>query len=249
MLLTLDVGNTNIKSGIFAEDELKDFKSHSTFAELETYLHKKNFDDIAICSVVPTKTKILLRFFYKTLHVNPFVVSIDSNFNLENNYKTPETLGIDRVCSVKGVFSILKMNNDFKKDIPVVTIDFGTATTVNVVKPPANFVGGLIAPGIKTMFEVLHDRTAQLPASSISDYKQVIGDDTNSSISSGVLNATLGLIDKTLGGLKAKYKVEEIIVFYTGGNAEILSPFLPKDFKFDRALVLRGVKSVWEINK
>ena len=191
---------------------------------------------------------MLFRFFYKTLHVNPFVVSIDSNLNLENNYKTPQTLGIDRVCSTEGAFSILKMNKAFKKDIPFVTIDFGTATTVNVVKPPSNFVGGLIAPGIKTMFDVLHDRTAQLPASSASDYKHVIGDDTNSSISSGVLNATLGLIDKTLDGIKAQYKVEEIKVFYTGGNAEIISPFLPKEFNFDKALVLRGVKVVWEIN-
>jgi len=249
MILALDIGNTNIKACYFVRDELSDFFMFRNLDELINSIKQHEFDGSAISSVVPALTTKVKHFLEEELKITPYRVSKDSSFNLILDYKTPDTLGIDRMCSAEAAFNIFNSGKDLNKGTFLLTIDFGTATTINITAPPCNFIGGLIAPGVKTMFDSLHRKTAQLPGLNFSDYRSLIGKDTNSSIASGIITTTVGMIEKTINHLKEKYGAKVINCFITGGNAKQVQQFLPKNFIFDEALVLKGVNSVYNLNR
>jgi len=166
---------------------------------------------------------------------------------LKIDYKTPETLGIDRICSAEGAFNLC--GNSLITGTYLLTIDFGTATTINIVKYPNIFVGGLIAPGIITMFKSLTTKTSQLPEITIENYNLIIGDDTNSAIASGVINSAVGLIEKVINYIKKLDDYSNLIIYVTGGMADKLKKFLSNKIIYDEFLVLRGIRSLYELNK
>jgi len=252
MLLAIDIGNTRIKSALFEDNSIREINSFTDVGSLLNYSStKKNIVDIAISSVVPSTANSLSEHLNKYLRVAPFIISSNSKFNLKNEYKSPGTLGIDRLCSTEGAFFLFKQSNNFKnyseKDF-ILSIDFGTATTINFIKYPGVFLGGIIAPGINTMFESLHKNTAQLPSVEVKDFNNLIGEDTKQSIASGVLNSTLGLIEKTINHLKQEYHSKNIFIYATGGNAKEILNHSNFDFTFEESLVLIGVKAVWKVN-
>ena len=249
MILALDIGNTNIKAGYFLENKLNDVLIFRNPDELFNSIKLYEFSGAAISSVVPSLTVRVKNFLEEELKLTPYVISKDSLFNLKLDYKTPETLGIDRICSVEAAFEIFNNSKDLEEGIFLLTIDFGTATTINIAAPPSNFIGGLIAPGINTMFDSLNNNTAQLPGLNFSDYKSLIGENTNSSIASGIITTTVGMIEKTINHLKESYSAKVIKYFITGGNAKQVQPFLPKVFILDEALVLKGVNRVYNLNR
>ncbi len=198
--------------------------------------------------MVPHKLRKVRKVLKKFLGVEPFVISKDVNFNLQVNYKTPGTLGMDRLCSAEAALHLQKEKGFEEKQI-ILSIDFGTATTINIVKYPGIFIGGLIAPGVKTMFKSLHSKTAQLPRVNLDNYKTLIGDDTISSIASGVVNSTVGLIERTINHLYEKEQCNEVFVYLTGGFGERIKPYLNREVYYDKHLVLRGVKQIFDLNK
>jgi len=249
MILALDIGNTNIKAGYFLENKLNDVVIFRNPDELFDSIKLYEFNGAAISSVVPDLTARAKHFLEEELKITPYIISKDSLFNLKLDYKTPGTLGIDRICLVEAAFDIFNNSKRLKEGTFLLTIDFGTATTINIAAPPSNFIGGLIAPGIKTMFDSLNKNTAQLPGLNFSDYKSLIGEDTNSSIASGIITTTVGMIEKTINHLKESYSAKVIKCFITGGNAKQVQSFLPKDFIYDEALVLKGVNRVYNLNR
>ena len=249
MILALDIGNTNIKTGYFIKNELDDFVIFRNPDELFESLKHYDFNEAAISYVVPALTERVKQFLKEELKITPYIISKDSLFNLKLDYQTPETLGIDRICSAEAAFNIFNIDKEINKETYLLTIDFGTATTINITVPPCNFIGGLIAPGINTMFNSLNSKTAQLPGLNFSDYKSLIGKDTNSSIASGIITTTVGMIEKTINHLKEKYGAKDIKCFITGGNVKQVQQFLPEDFIYDEALVLKGVISVYNLNR
>jgi len=249
MMLALDIGNSNIKAGYFLENKLSDFVIFKNLEELFNSVNQIKFNSAAISSVVPALTDNIKQILKDELKITPYIISKDSIFNLKLDYKIPETLGIDRICSVEAVLVIFNNSESLKEGTFLLTIDFGTATTINITAPPNNFIGGLISPGIKTMFDSLNSKTAQLPGLNFSDYKSLIGEDTNSSIASGIITASVGMIEKTINHLKEKHATKEIKCFITGGNAKQVQSFLPKDLIYDEALVLKGVNSVYNLNR
>jgi type III pantothenate kinase len=249
MTLTLDIGNTNIKAGYFLRNELKNIIILKNLDELFDSIKLYEFNGAAICSVVPTLTVRVKHFLEEELKLTPYIISKVSLFNLKLDYKTTETLGIDRICSAEAAFEIFNNSTDLEEGTFLLSIDFGTATTINIVAPPNKFIGGLIAPGIKTMFDSLNTKTAQLPCLNFSDYKSLIGEDTNSSIASGIITTTVGMIEKTINHLKESYSAKVIKCFFTGGNARQVQSFLSEDFIYEEALVLKGVNRVYNLNK
>ncbi len=249
MILALDIGNTNIKAGYFSKNELKNVIIFKNLDELFYSIKLYEFNGAAISSVVPDLTARAKHFLEEELKITPYIISQASLFNLILDYQTPETLGIDRICSVEAAFEIFNNSKDLEEGTFLLTIDFGTATTINIAAPSRNFIGGLIAPGIKTMFDSLNSKTAQLPGLKFSDYKSLIGEDTNSSIASGIITTTVGMIEKTINHLKESYSAKVIKCFITGGNAKQVQSFLPKDFIYDEALVLKGVNRVYNLNR
>jgi type III pantothenate kinase len=246
MLLTLDIGNTNIKAGIFKGEDLQDNYIFTDITLLKSFLKKNKISSIAISSVVPQKTKIVIELLSASYNFKPFIINNDCKFNLKIDYKTPDTLGIDRICSAEGTFNLC--NNSLIKGTYLIIIDFGTATTINIVKYPNVFSGGLIAPGINTMFKSLSTQTSQLPDLTIDNYNFIIGDDTHSSIASGVINSAVGLIEKVISHINNLDDCSNLIMYATGGMAINLQNFLSKEIIYDEFLVLRGIRSLYQLN-
>jgi len=246
MLLTIDIGNTNIKSALFDGDNIAGYKIHSNQADFLNYINKLSFDEVAVSSVNKSFEEDIVGTISKN-SVPVFKAGIQNKFSFIIDYETPETLGIDRLCSASGAFSIALKNQLLSSNQYLVTIDFGTATTINIVSPDKKFLGGLISPGIKTMLKVLNEKTAQLPLVNQDSYKGIIGKSTNSSILSGVITATIGMIKETINYLEKNSGVQPII-FATGGNARYILPYLDPKIIFDEALVLKGLQKVYELN-
>lgn len=248
-LLCFDIGNSYIKTGIFEEENLLSFQKFRHSELTEQIVNSLEFDAAAVSSVVPEQTEKLKELLsYRP----PFVINRNSIFNLTIDYKTPETLGIDRLCGAEGaLFSFLQeYGNEFYSDKDIIIyVDCGTATTINVISYNAVFGGGLIVPGLDLMFDSLGRNTAQLPSIKISDYISFIGKDTVSSIASGVLNSTAGLIEKSIDKfINLDYK-KRVHLYLTGGNSDIIKEHINFELKQKKELVLLGIRSVYLKNK
>ncbi len=227
-------------------------KIFSSPENLITELSFSGVNRAAVSSVVPALTSKIADMVKKNLNVSPLIISRSSRFDIKINYDTPETLGIDRICSAEGAFCVFKKSKEydrFDSKTFLVSIDFGTATTINIVGYPGTFMGGIITPGIKTMISSLKLNTAQLPEIDFENYKGVIGKDTKSSIASGIINSAAGLIEKTFLYLKTELNATNINTYITGGNAPGILPHLNFKYVYERGLVLKGIRSVCDLNK
>jgi len=251
MLLACDIGNTNIKTGLFNDDILTENKLFDNFESFQAYIQANPVQHIAVSSVVPDVTKKVAEASERFNNFSPFIITKDVKFNLKLSYDSPDTLGMDRLCSAEGAYSFFKASGDYKifndKTI-ILSVDLGTATTINIITYPAEFAGGIIAPGINMMFKSLNSSTAQLPLVSEMNYENFIGRNTASSIASGVINSCAGLIKRTIDYYKTEKKAETIKIFITGGNAEKVLPYLEFEYKFVPELVLFGIKNVFNKN-
>ena len=246
MLLTIDIGNTNIKTALSDNGQLFSFRVHSNPGKIIDYINDTSFDSAAICSVSPLKYDSLKEKF-ESMSIPIFFADINQKLNLKIDYDTPQTIGMDRVCSAVGALKIAEEKSLIDENQYLMTIDFGTATTINVVSPRKEFIGGLIAPGVSTMFRSLNEQTAQLPLSNENFYKELIGKSTEASIVSGVINSTIGMINETVNHLMF-HSNSQPIIFITGGNARIISPYLKNEVLFEEALVLKGLKFIYNLN-
>ncbi|MBK9099112.1 MAG: type III pantothenate kinase [bacterium] len=246
MLLALDIGNTNTKSALFEGDAFIDFTVHSDSKVFNKYFDSISFTNVAISSVNKfSENKILELLSIKNVQI--FRASSQNKFNFDIAYETPDTLGVDRLCSASGAFNLAVKNKLLSDDQYLLTIDFGTATTINIVSPDKKYLGGLIAPGLSTMLKALNEKTAQLPLPELKSYKGIIGTTTDSSILSGVITATIGMINETTFYLENRSKVFPLI-YATGGNARYVLPYLDKRIIYDEALVLKGLKTIYDLN-
>ncbi len=244
MFLACDIGNTKIKAGLFSENNLVESFSFQSIEQVTEISSIKTISLTGISSVVPESSYRLINFL-DSKSFPYYRISGDSVLHLKMKYKTPETLGSDRICSAEGAYFL---NGRLKETEIILSIDFGTATTVNIVHYPGEFVGGVIAPGVHMMGEALHSHTAQLPQVGFTDFHEVIGDSTKSSIASGLINSSIGLIDRILDYLRRAYPSKIVKIFLTGGNAERLIPFINFDFVYEKNLVLYGIKAVTDLN-
>lgn len=252
MLLAIDIGNTTVKSAFFQNDELLHFHRYDDLNDLFNSSEKKEIDDVTFTSVVPAKSKLVTNFFLGRMKITPYQIRSTSNFNLMIKYNSIETLGVDRICSAEGAFYMHKkseIKSELKEGSFLISVDCGTATTVNIIMYPNIFIGGMIAPGIDTMLKGLHKNTAQLPMIGKDELRWDIGSDTNSSIASGVVNSAVGLIERAHKILKDDYGADNITTYLTGGNANVLSDFLSMEHQVEKALVLIGVKEIYKLNR
>ncbi len=244
MFLACDIGNSFIKVGLFEGVKLTDSFSFQNPDRLAEIISEKDIAEAGISSVVPAIADKILHQL-NTVSIPYHIISHRSSFSLKIKYKTPETLGIDRLCSAEGAFFL---NNGIKKDEILLSIDMGTATTINLIRYPGEFTGGVIAPGVTMMGTALHSYTAQLPEVNFEDYEGMIGDSTKSSIASGLINSTLGMIARINVHLIKTYSGKNIIIYLTGGNAEKILPYLDIEFTYEKNLVLFGIKAVSKLN-
>jgi type III pantothenate kinase len=244
-LAVCDIGNSTVKVGIFEDDNFSNFRLFKDIPSAAFYLKSFHIKNVAFCSVVPKKGEDFIREFSRSDNV----VRITKAASLKISYNSLETLGTDRICSAEGAFYLYKkiMDESFLPENHfLVSIDFGTCTTINIIKEPNKFIGGMISPGVPMMFNSLHHKTAQLPSVRTTEYIGVIGNSTKTCIASGIISSAQGLIDIAINHLKDELNAEDIKFFITGGNAEIVKPFLKFQYIHEPHLVLIGIKAIYE---
>lgn len=254
MLLVIDIGNTNIKYGVYEKDELvASFRVSSRLSRtadeygsvLVNLLSDKNIEKsqisgIIISSVIPPLNYTICHMCEYFFGITPIMVEPGVKTGLNIKTDSPKEVGADIIVNSVSAFH--------KYGGPIVVIDFGTATTFDVVSDSCELLGVIIAPGIKTSLEGLIESTAQLPMIEIDAPKNAIGKNTKASMQSGVVFGFAGLVENILEKIKKELGLKEIKVVATGGLGEIIAKEVAAIKKVDRTLTLDGLNIIYRLN-
>jgi len=250
MLLAIDAGNTNITLGLFRGEELiaqwrlvtDHERSGAEYeADIRGLFEGAGIDHnevrgIAIASVVPLLDQALDQIA-ASFSVEPLIVDHTTDTGLKLYYEPPSDLGADRI-----VDAVAAMN---KYGTPCIVVDFGTATTFNVVSKRREFLGGAISPGLFTCADALFTRAAKLPPVDFVEAPVVIGTSTVEAIQSGIYYGYLGLVDGMIARiLEDMLSVERIVA--TGGLAPLIADGSQYIDTIDETLTLDGLRIVYD---
>ena len=256
MLLTFDIGNTNIVIGLFTNDQLihkwrllsNNKKSSDDYAVdlVELFLTKQidclQISGTIIASVVPTLTGRIIEAVEKFSSGKILVVGQENvNLNIDIQVKNKNEVGSDRL--INAVSGYKKFGGD------LIIIDFGTATTFDVVGKNGEYLGGVISPGVNLSLKALHDMTAQLPKITIKSQKNVIGKTTVEAMNSGVYFGYISLVEGMIGRIEKElgYKTQHII---TGGLCELFKDSLGNLVDhYEPNLTLDGLNFIYRMNQ
>lgn len=244
MILTLDIGNSFVKAGVFVEDQLTVLRRYA-HADLPDAMLKDaqngDFGDkvqyIGLVSVGKKEMKDSLQRMQEIFPQAAWVdIDRDSSLPVSMAYRSPETLGMDRVCSAVGARELCGKG-------PLLCIDAGTAITYDYIDRADRYLGGGISPGIRTRFRALNHFTASLPLVKLEGRLPLVGDNTETSIRSGVVNGVLA----ELSGIAERYRElagDDLKVAITGGDADFLGNHLKNINFVDSNLLLRGILAI-----
>ena len=254
MLLAIDVGNTNIKYGVYDGDKLlASFRVTSRLTRTaDEYgsvlvnllytsgIDKREIKGIILSSVIPSLNYTICHMCEYFFSISPIMVGPGIKTGLNIKADNPKEVGADIIVNSVSAFK--------KYGGPVVVIDFGTATTFDVISEKGELLGVVIAPGIKTSLEGLATKTAQLPMVELESPKTVIGKNTKHCMQSGLIFGFAGLVENFISKIKKELKVDAIRVVATGGLGEIIAKEVKCINVVDRTLTLDGLKSIYQLN-
>ena len=254
MLLTIDIGNTNTTLGIFEGDKLVNtfaFSSDIKKTEDEygimllTILKHGNvaskIEGAMVSSVVPQLCEIYKNAIKKYLNIDALNLSYKSKMPINLLLNNNKEIGADRIANASAVC--------YKYKLPAIVIDFGTATTFDIVDENKNFIGGIIAPGLKIQAKSLSQFTSKLPKLKIEAPKSAIGKDTISAMLSGIVLGHGAMIEGMIKKCEEELNKSATIVV-TGGYSSILFEKEENLFDYiDKDLTLFGLKKLYELNK
>ena len=240
MLLAIDVGNTQIKLAVFEHHTLihKEIIAYNDW-QIAVKKNLKKFskiENIVVASVGKLNKEDFLEL---NSNVKIYFITKESNFPFQNLYATPNTLGIDRMVLAAG--AVLLFPN--KKRL---VIDAGTCITYDFIDENNNYLGGAISPGIRLRYESLHNYTAKLPLLTKENPDNIIGNSTNQSIHSGVVNGVAMEID----GFKNNSfgENDNFIIILTGGDAEFLADRLKNTIFANSNFLLESLNQTFQYN-
>ena len=236
MNLAIDIGNTQIKSGLFDKEELKEVFAPGTSIE-EVLANKK----IKYAIISKTGVNDEVEYWLKEKKIKTVVLSHQLKLPLEILYKTPETLGADRIAGSVAASALFADKN-------VLKIDFGTCITYDFVNNRHQYLGGAISPGMIMRFKALHNYTAKLPLVDPMQYLnyELTGSDTATSMLSGVVNG----MKEEVGGIIKEYnqRFGNLQVVGTGGDAGFFVTLLKNEIFARPYLVLEGLNRILNYN-
>lgn len=257
MLLVIDVGNTNIKLGVYDKDKLVQSWRMSVkvvrtadeigimFASLfgTKGIGLSDFDGIIMSSVQPALNYTIEHACEYYLGKKPLVIGVGVKTGLNIRYNNPQEVGADRIVNSVGAYKLYGG--------PCIVVDFGTATTFNVISAKGEFLGGCIAPGIISGLESLVNNTAKLPRVEIVKPESAIAKSTVTGLQAGMVYGYTGLVKYIVQKLKEESGCKDIKVIATGGLSEII---INEDGQkiidiVDRSLTLKGLKLIYDMNK
>ncbi len=239
MNLVIDVGNTRAKLAVFKQDNIKEERVCSleeVITQVKLLIKKYSIKACILSSVVDLSSD-----FIKNLRniIPVFELSKTSKVPFKNKYKTPDTLGLDRMALIAGAVNLYPETN-------CLVIDAGTCITFDFVNRGANYFGGAISPGIRMRYNALSDYTSKLPKLTISGTFELIGNTTQSSIHSGVLNGVVNEIDGVINQYRTIY--QDLTVVLTGGDAKFLSKQLKNSIFANQNFLLVGLNTILNYN-
>jgi type III pantothenate kinase len=240
MNLIVDVGNTLVKFAIYKDAEL----IHKVSFELSEFKKqyeklKKEFPKVklAIISSVGRLSKKQIELVEDDLKI--IQLSSKTKLPFKNCYKTPKTLGVDRIALVSASVHQYSDKN-------VLIIDAGTCITYDFVSNKNHYLGGAISPGIRLRYKSLNNLTANLPLLETNQPKSIIGDSTESSIHSGVVFGVIKEIDGIIDQYRENYS--DLTVILTGGDAKFLSNQLKNSIFANSNFLLEGLTYLLDYN-
>lgn len=253
MIFVCDVGNTNIVTGAFVDGKLiyhwristDREKTEDEFAMLVNDLFRysglsfEDFSGVAISSVVPSIMFALERMCKKYFHVKPLIVGPGIRTGLNLKYDNPKEIGADLI--VNAVAAV----HDYQ--VPMIVIDFGTATTYSYINEQADYIGGAIAPGINISTEALYEKASKLPRIEIVKPPHIVGRNTIHAMQSGVLFGYVGQVEGIVSRMKTEAESEPVVVA-TGGLCSLISSETNIIDKVDQFLTLKGLYLIYRRN-
>jgi type III pantothenate kinase len=240
MNLIIDVGNTNVKFAIYENADLV-YKTSFELSEFKQHYVglKKEFSQLtaAIISSVGRLSKKQKELIYNDLDV--LELSYKTKLPFKNLYKTPKTLGVDRIALVSASVKDFPHSN-------VLIIDTGTCITYDFITEENKYLGGAISPGIRLRYISLNNLTANLPLLETNQPKSIIGDSTEASIHSGVVYGVVKEIDGVIEQYVEQYP--DLTVILTGGDANFLSNQLKNSIFANSNFLLEGLNYILDYN-
>lgn len=256
MLLAVDIGNTNVVIGgidngniVFMARVITDrTKTEDEYAiQLKSILELHNVDIASIegsiiASVVPPTLNSIKRAIIMLTGNVPKVVGPGVKTGINILMDNPAAVGADRVTGAVAALSEYKP--------PIIIIDMGTSTTIEVVDKNKNYIGGMIMPGINISLAALSNVCAQLPAISLEDPKHIIGKNTIDSMRSGIVFGTAAMLDGCVDRIERElgFEKSEATVIMTGGLGKYISKFCFRKMLYAEDLVLKGLEIIYRKN-
>jgi type III pantothenate kinase len=254
MLLTIDIGNTNLTLGLYEGDKLG---AHWRLATDHNRMPDeyglqflgllqnagKTLDEItgvSLASVVPPLTGRVIQACREYLKQEPLVVDAGVKTGIKIRYEDPRAVGADRVCDA---VAVMKLYGG-----PACVVDFGTATTFNALTKDGEYLGGAITAGINLAAEALYTRAAKLPRIDLQVPPSVIGRNTIHAMQSGLLFGYVSMVE----GMVARFRSElgsDMKVIATGGLAEVVAKETKVIDVIAPWLTLDGLRLIWELNQ
>jgi len=252
MLLAVDVGNTNITVGVFRKKELvttfrlttKHSRTSDEYAVTmsgllqQSHIELQDIKDAIISSVVPNVMHSLVSAFIKYFDIMPVIVEVGIKTGIKVVTENPRQIGADRIVDAAGAYELYGG--------PVIVIDFGTATTYDLVDEKGAFLAGITAPGIRITAKALWEDTAKLPEIEICKPKSILAKETISSMQAGLVYGQIGQTEYIIRKIKEEAGLEELKVVATGGLGSIIAPETREIDIYDPNLNLQGMRLIYE---
>jgi len=243
MQLAIDIGNTTVRCAVISGSKVIPLdvletktKEGILFGKIKRVIHKTvkgySVDEATVCSVV-SRVLALFKRAGAELHFPVRVIGKDVAVPMVNKYADPAQVGQDRLVCAYAAWELY--------GAPSVVVDLGTAITFDVVSSKGEYLGGIIAPGIRLSVETLFNQTALLPKVKVARPKRVIGKSTDESILSGIFYGYGEMINGLIKLLKKQVHADPVIVV-TGGYAELMKSYIPEHkCIIDKDLVFKGI--------
>lgn len=252
MLITIDVGNTNITVGVFEEEEIRatfriTTKMPRTSDEYgmlllnlleQNDIEPKDIDDAIIASVVPNVMHALENAVIKYLHIMPIFIEPGIKTGIRIAIDNPKQVGADRIVDAAAAYGLYGG--------PVLVLDFGTATTYDLIDENGAFITGITAPGIQTAAKALWEDAAKLPEIEIRKPDSIMAKDTITSMQAGLVYGQIGQTEYIIKEVKKASGLENIKVVATGGLGRIIASETNEIDIFDPTLTLKGMLLIYK---
>ncbi len=249
MLLTLDLGNTNLTVGVFSGDEIavraristrRDRTSDEWGLMIAQQIERRgvtaaDLEGAILASVVPPATNAVREGCVGFLGVDPLLIDSAYDHGVPIAYAHPEELGADRIVNAAGALARFLP--------PLVIVDFGTATTFDAIDREGRYLGGAIAPGINVSTEALFQRAALLHRVRLKPPERAIGRTTEESLQSGIVLGFAGQVDALVRRMQQELGGAKVIA--TGGLAELIAPHTETVHEIDQDITLRGLQALY----